>query len=78
MNQEDRKNHKHILNCDLKRCAQCKIIFLKFYATSMTKANYKFQKTDKFKEYKKKYYEKNRNDILRKYHALKVLKGDLF
>ncbi len=78
MNKEDRIIHKHILKCQIKKCNECEQIYKQYFIDPSKKAIYKYQQTEKFKAYRKKYYNRNRDEILRKYHATKVLNSDIF
>jgi len=65
MNEVEKRVQEHIINCDRKRCKECKAIYIEYFITDpKIKAVYRYQQGEKFKEYKKIYYQKNRQEIL--------------
>lgn len=64
---EDKKNHKHMLNCEERKCLECKRIYREYFINDPAiKAVYKYQQTDKFKDYKKRYYQDHKDDFKRR------------
>jgi hypothetical protein len=53
---EDKFINDHIEECNNNKCNLCNEIYYKYFATPSEKATNKYQRTDKYKQYRKKYY----------------------
>jgi hypothetical protein len=56
MTPEDIFIYDHSLECNNEKCALCKAIYFSFFATPQEKATERYQKTERYKQYRKKYY----------------------
>jgi hypothetical protein len=75
MNFEDQNIHNHIYYCKKDTCRICSAIYKEyFFEDSQKRAILKYQQTEKFKEYKKNYYLRNRERILEKYRNKNINK----
>lgn len=75
MNSLDIFVDNHIHECDKSICRICDGIYKEYSGiTSQKAAMLKYQRKDKYKQYKRQYYLKNREEILKKYHNKTSLK----
>lgn len=72
MDEEEINNH--ILGCENSRCKRCRMLFIDYFMEDVNKRTiYRYQQTEKFKNYRRRYYQRCREEILRKYHEKKKL-----